>query len=115
MPEIMISIDPDECTGCGLCEKVCVHALIELSDGVARIPEPDRCILCGHCRAVCPEAVPILHPLDPGEFEEAPSPREIPDPAGLLRFFRARRSTRLFTKEPVEMRDLRRIIEAGRL
>lgn len=114
MAKEIIAIDPERCTGCGLCKEVCVRGIIELKEETARVKDAKLCILCGHCRAVCPVDAPVLCDLDPDEFEAVPPRAEYPDAAKLLRFFRARRSTRLFTREPVDIPDLERIIQAGR-
>ncbi len=52
-------IDPDECTGCGICVERCqVHAISE-DDGVACV-DLERCIGCGLCVTGCPNDVAKL-------------------------------------------------------
>ncbi len=46
-------VDPDACTGCGICETRCQMGAVELED-TARILA-DRCIGCGLCIATCEE------------------------------------------------------------
>ncbi len=45
-------VEPDKCSGCGDCEKVCPVKAIVIEDGVSRI-DPDKCISCGLCQGVC--------------------------------------------------------------
>ena len=46
-----IEIDPDRCTGCGECERVCKARCIKLTD---RLVDNSRCVTCFDCTAVCP-------------------------------------------------------------
>ena len=50
----MITLDPDTCTGCGTCVKVCPHRVLELEDRKAVLTAEDRCIECAACRLNCP-------------------------------------------------------------
>ena len=49
-----IQIDPDRCTGCSHCMRVCSTQAIRIVDGYARI-QPERCVDCGECFRVCPQ------------------------------------------------------------
>ncbi len=43
----MITLDNDNCSGCGTCAKVCPHRVLEMRDKKAYlVGEPD-CIECG--------------------------------------------------------------------
>ncbi len=54
-----IRVDPDKCTGCGLCVQACPYGVIELVEGLPRIGE--GCTLCRSCIEACPEnALSIL-------------------------------------------------------
>jgi len=48
-------VEPQKCTGCGVCIKVCPPAAISLSDNKAVIDE-DACVECGLCVNECPNA-----------------------------------------------------------
>lgn len=65
-------IDPDLCTGCGVCaeERCQVGAVAE--DGDTYRVLPDRCIGCGLCVGTCPTGALSLVRKDPGEIEPPP-------------------------------------------
>lgn len=46
------ALDPDACTGCGLCERSCPYDAIHVIDGVARL-DVARCAGCGLCVSRC--------------------------------------------------------------
>ena len=48
-----LTIDPEICTGCGVCESSCAYEAIEVIDGLATVN--DNCTLCGACAEACPE------------------------------------------------------------
>lgn len=69
--------NPDACTGCKICEKVCPSGAIEMVEcgpddvmtktGFRPVCHFDRCILCAQCVESCPRGVLDLS----GEFEMA--------------------------------------------
>ena len=58
---ISYHVDPEKCTGCGVCEKVCPVEAIrqvpdeECEDGQLREIDVDACEACSACKEVCPE------------------------------------------------------------
>ncbi len=50
---MILTIDPEICTGCGLCEESCPYEAIEVVNGLAAVNE--ACTLCGACVDACPE------------------------------------------------------------
>ena len=46
---VTLKLDPDLCTGCGMCTIVCPHAVFEMVNGKARIVDIDDCMECGAC------------------------------------------------------------------
>ena len=49
-----ITIDPEKCKGCGLCQKHCPVEAIEGEAREKRVINQDKCIKCGTCLANCP-------------------------------------------------------------
>lgn len=100
-------IDPELCTGCGLCVAVCPAETISLQGGKAAVTG-DRSLGCGHCQAVCPVGAVRVGSLDPEQARFSsfsPDPRWLPfgqgDPAQLVRLMASRRSCRNYRARPV--------------
>lgn len=53
-------IDPDKCTGCGLCKQHCRFDALEEKDGTYQVNEY-ACEGCGVCEFVCPQDAISLH------------------------------------------------------
>jgi nitroreductase/NAD-dependent dihydropyrimidine dehydrogenase PreA subunit len=106
-------IDHDKCTLCERCVEVCVRQNLSLTDDKIEVIS-DNCNQCGHCKAICPEDAIQIPGLDPSEYEPMSAKDEIITPKQLLQFFRARRSTRIYKRQPIEREKLVNIIEAGR-
>ncbi len=107
----MVSIDLEKCIGCGLCVKDCFFGVLSLRDGKAAVSA--ECFNCGHCVAVCPKNAVTMpdYPMeDVREYDESCTVA----PENLLHFIQFRRSMRQFKKEPVPMKALENILEAGR-
>lgn len=68
--EIRVS---EDCTGCGLCETVCISQAIRVSGARAEIDD-DRCIGCGRCADQCPEHA-VLMRFTRQDFVEASKKR----------------------------------------
>ena len=45
-------VEPDLCSGCGDCSRVCPVNAIEIENGKSWI-DPVKCINCGLCQGVC--------------------------------------------------------------
>ncbi|MBP2146203.1 dissimilatory sulfite reductase (desulfoviridin) alpha/beta subunit [Methanofollis sp. W23] len=48
------AFDPDACTGCGACARVCREGAVEVEEEVCTF-SPAHCIGCGDCIALCPK------------------------------------------------------------
>ena len=51
---VTLKLDQDKCTGCGMCLKVCPHAVFRMNTRHAEIRERDACMECGACSRNCP-------------------------------------------------------------
>lgn len=49
-----LSLDESICTGCGQCEIVCPHSVIQVKEHKARIVDLNGCMECGACANNCP-------------------------------------------------------------
>ncbi|HTZ40821.1 MAG TPA: nitroreductase family protein [Syntrophales bacterium] len=111
-------LDPDRCTGCGLCLSVCPSDVLTLADGTISLAR-EGCFGCDHCAAVCPAEAIRIDTVSPGNLSLATIetggcwlPFGEFDTALLVRLLYSRRSCRCFTDAPVErsaLEDLARI------
>ena len=108
-----IQIDPEACVLCEACVDICIRKRLSRNDDTIKVAQ-EPCNLCGHCKAICPEDAITLTDLNNDECIPVPDKSDIPAPDKLLTFFRSRRSTRRYKKDPVEREKLAKIIEAGR-
>ncbi len=47
-------IDPEKCSGCGLCIEVCACGALVLVGSIVTIIETENCGWCLQCEIVCP-------------------------------------------------------------
>ncbi len=50
---VTLQLDKDKCNGCGMCIKVCPHAVFEISNKKVEILQKDACMECGACALNC--------------------------------------------------------------
>jgi len=50
---IEYSIDPEKCTGCGVCKQACIHGAISGEKKEPHVINPELCQKCGICRSEC--------------------------------------------------------------
>ncbi|TVQ99966.1 MAG: hypothetical protein EA399_05795 [Desulfovibrionales bacterium] len=54
--QVVVSIYPDWCKGCGICAAFCPGEVLELGpDGKARVVQGATCRNCGFCEHHCPD------------------------------------------------------------
>lgn len=110
MTEHVITINREQCIGCGMCKKDCAAHNIEMKDGRPYIIEDD-CIQCGHCVSVCPqEAITIsgygAEPLAANKDTHL-------NPDQLLDVIRFRRTVRQFQNKDIPAEVMNQILQAG--
>ena len=57
-----MNLDEDACVGCGLCETVCPHGVVQLNHRKARIVDLNGCMECGACSINCPTQAICVKP-----------------------------------------------------
>lgn len=50
---VSLKLDPELCTGCGLCTTVCPHAVFKIENKKAQISDINNCMECGACALNC--------------------------------------------------------------
>jgi len=66
---LMIQIDEEKCTGCGLCVPGCAEGALQVIDGKARLFSETYCDGLGACLGECPEGALTLREVDTVEFD----------------------------------------------
>lgn len=49
-----LSINNENCIGCGMCIEVCPHNVFRIEDKKVKIINKDSCMECGACKRNCP-------------------------------------------------------------
>ncbi len=64
---VTLELDQAKCNACGMCVKVCPHAVFAISEGKAHIIDRDKCMECGACALNCEKrAIKVLSGLGCG-------------------------------------------------
>ncbi len=103
-----------ECTGCGLCGRVCPFHVIDIQIGKPAALHPDRqhlCIRCGQCMAVCPSRFIQIEGLSYDENFPEYQPHGIKE-ENFASFLASRRSLRDFEDREVPGEAIRTILNS---
>lgn len=58
---VTLKLDVEKCIGCGMCVKVCPHAVFAMRGQKLTIVDRDACMECGACMRNCPvEAIRVV-------------------------------------------------------
>lgn len=110
-----LNINKETCTGCKLCETVCIRDNIIVVDKKAVEVDNGDCFDCGHCLAICPSSSISLKGFDGqkdrvGEY----NPKEIPvSSEDYLDLLKQRRSIRWFKKKKIDKKTFNKLFEAA--
>lgn len=112
-----VSIDPNNCNGCGACVAVCKDFGIKIIDHKATVVEDSvfGCLACGHCMMVCPTGVIAVEgrTLAPTQLVELPEAAKAASFDALYALLQRRRSIREFKDIPVETEKINQILDAA--
>ena len=126
-----MTVDPEKCTGCGLCIQNCLFRTWEMGENnVPRYKENWACFSCYNCMVACPTGaisidepyhvdsgfwktqphrLPAVYPLEPRDAEGNPDQWN-----EVEKVVFTRRTVRNFSDKPVPEPLIRRVLEAGR-
>jgi len=117
--EVTTVIDPERCTGCELCVRVCPDETISMRDGKA-VVTGNVSMQCGHCAAVCPAGAVRVGAIDPAAqdfatFQIADHWVEYgqSDVRELVGLMRSRRSCRNYEERSVPRELLQDLVKIG--
>ncbi|NIS54209.1 MAG: 4Fe-4S dicluster domain-containing protein [Phycisphaerae bacterium] len=114
---MMIRINQDLCTDCGICGDVCPrHIPVTTENGDKKITTISLeriglCMECGHCVALCPHRAIEVESLSKERF--APVEALDIDEDQLLSLLKQRRSIRNYKDKPVPRQIINRMIDAA--
>ncbi|MFW9850947.1 MAG: ATP-binding protein [Candidatus Thorarchaeota archaeon] len=80
---LLIQIDEERCTGCGLCVTSCEEGALQVIDGKAKVVSESFCDGLGACIGHCPEDALTLKEVDTIEFDEEAAMKHVENTRGV--------------------------------
>jgi ferredoxin len=100
-----ITINGENCNGCGLCVSVCKDFGLQLIDDKVTLSGNSLfgCVACGHCMAICPTGAIVIQgrELSVDDLFVLPDKESFASYDQLLNLLKSRRSIREFKDQPV--------------
>jgi len=115
--KVNFSVDSDRCTGCGICNQVCLSSII-YQDPVTKIPVisddgSEFCTACGHCESFCPKGAIRIKSPELALFPDKSSIQKI-QPEMVECLIGSRRTIRTFHKSTIPKDHLLKLLEMTR-
>lgn len=112
-----ITINQDQCSGCGICSVVCPYLIIRIEEKTQKamvIPQAaPYCSTCGHCGAICPEGAISVTSPDIGPIPVLTG-QTLPTTGQMSQLIMSRRSIRDYTKKTIPRETFEEIINLVR-
>ena len=110
-----LDINIETCTGCKLCETVCIRDNIRIIDKKAVEVDNGDCFDCGHCLAICPtESISLKAFKDQPNRVEDYDYKNVPVSSDdYLQFLKQRRSIRWFKNKKIDKSTFDKLFEAA--
>jgi len=109
---MMVIVEKDKCTGCGLCVRICHHHCLECvldESGYTILIDRDLCSTCSQCVAVCPRQALSWNGSSPQVFN-----RQIRPTANQVEeLLKERRTVRHYQDRPIDRSTLEEIAAIG--
>lgn len=108
----MITVHNGQCSGCGLCARICHEQCIALLNGseetVVRI-DHTLCSTCTQCIAICPRQVLSWDRVPPVRYDRS----RLPTPEQMAELFKERRTVRKFKEKKIDRALVAQIVGFG--
>lgn len=112
-----VTINPEICTGCGLCVSVCktFNLIVENKKAVETSNSSFGCIGCGHCMAICQTGAIEVYgrELSPNDMYDLPKKDDMSNYEQFLSLAQNRRSIREFADRNIETGTIEKILKAA--
>jgi nitroreductase/NAD-dependent dihydropyrimidine dehydrogenase PreA subunit len=114
---MMINVDSNLCSQCGVCSKVCPYGIIDPANEM-QLPQVHEgkdasCVSCGQCEVFCPSGALKLADGS-NKAHESVIPKGVISPENLGHFLKSRRSIRTYKQTQVPRTTIESILDIVR-